>query len=165
MTNLTPRDIADLKKEILSALRCALPGIVESFDPETQTASVRPALRKGSFPLPVIRDVPVFFPGSRDSAITWPISEGDGCLLVFADCDMDALTVLVEKDGPAAARTRWKASASGWVSSPAGNCPCSRRTLCSPAPARRGRRDLPRLCISRPAGPLTSAFPRYPGTR
>ena len=89
MTNLTPRDIADLKKEILSALRCALPGIVESFDPETQTASVRPALRKGSFPLPVIRDVPVFFPGSRDSAITWPISEGDGCLLVFADRDTE----------------------------------------------------------------------------
>ena len=33
-----PSGIGALKKEILSALHCALPGTVEAFDPETQTA-------------------------------------------------------------------------------------------------------------------------------
>ena len=36
-------DAAALKKEILSSLHCALPGTVESFDAETQTAVIRPA--------------------------------------------------------------------------------------------------------------------------
>ena len=65
-----PSGIGALKKEILSALHCALPGTVEAFDPETQTAAVRPALKRrtGSGPgkdacaLPLLRDVPVFMP-------------------------------------------------------------------------------------------------------
>ena len=89
MEHLSLSEIAALKKEIFSSLHCALPGTVESFDPSTQTASVRPALRKGSFLLPALHDIPVFFPGSRISGITWPVSAGDECLLVFADCDLD----------------------------------------------------------------------------
>ena len=85
---LIPRDLAALKEEILSSLHCALPGTVESFDPETQTAVVRPLLKRKT-ELPLLRDVPVFFPGSRNSAVTWPVSAGDGCLVVFADTDMD----------------------------------------------------------------------------
>ena len=47
--SLTPQEILALKQEISSALHCALPGTVESFDASTQTACVRPALkRKGS---------------------------------------------------------------------------------------------------------------------
>ena len=78
-----------LKKEIFSSLHCALPGTVEAFDPETRTVSVRPAVEQGGIPLPLIRDAPVFFPGSRDSALTFPVSPGDGCLLVFADRDTE----------------------------------------------------------------------------
>jgi len=44
-TVLSPQDIAALKKEILSSLHCALPGIVESFDPEAGTAVIRPAVK------------------------------------------------------------------------------------------------------------------------
>ena len=40
---LTPAEAAALKREIFATLRCALPGTVEAFDPETRTASVRPA--------------------------------------------------------------------------------------------------------------------------
>ena len=87
-----PSGIGALKKEILSALHCALPGTVEAFDPETQTAAVRPALkqRTGSGPgkdacaLPLLRDVPVFMP------VPFEVNPGDACLLVFADCDIDA---------------------------------------------------------------------------
>ena len=86
---MTPSVLRDLKREIFSSLRCAVPGTVESYDPGTQTVSVRPAARRKGIPLPLLRDVPVFFPGSRDSALTFPVSPGDGCLLVFADADTD----------------------------------------------------------------------------
>ena len=104
MTALTPRDIADLKREIASSMHCALPGTVESFDPETQTVSVQPALKRGLFSLPVIRDVPVFFPGSKDQAVTWPVSAGDECLLIFADSDIDRWFDSGETEDPSSAR-------------------------------------------------------------
>ena len=87
--SLTPQEVAALKREVLSSLHCAMPGIVESFDADTQTASVRPVLKRNGILLPLIRDVPVFFPGTRESAVTWPVSAGDECLLVFADFDID----------------------------------------------------------------------------
>ena len=83
--SMSPAEIQALKKEILSSLHCALPGTVESFDADTQTASVRPAVKK----LPLLQDVPVFFPGNGAGGVTWPVSPGDGCLLVFADGDTD----------------------------------------------------------------------------
>lgn len=101
---LTPQDIATLKQEILSSLHCSMPGIVESFDPLTQTASVRPALKRGSFLLPVIHNIPVFFPGSRTSGITWPVAAGDECLLIFADFDIDRWFSSGEAGEPDSAR-------------------------------------------------------------
>ncbi len=86
---LTPTEVLALKKEISASVHCALPGTVESFDASSQTACVRPALKQKGILLPVIPDVPVFFPGSRDSAVTWPVTAGDECLLVFADADID----------------------------------------------------------------------------
>lgn len=86
---VSPAVLRAVKDGIIASLHCAMPGTVESFDPETQTASVRPVLKKGSFSLPVIPDVPVFFPGSREGGITWPVTAGDECLLVFADFDID----------------------------------------------------------------------------
>ena len=112
---LSPQEIKALKDEIHASLHCALPGTVEAFDPETQTVSVRPALHLSSRPersgaegsppaLPLIRDVPVFFPGSRDSALTWPVSAGDGCLLVFADADIDRWFETGEPEAPDSGR-------------------------------------------------------------
>ena len=59
--NLTPAEVQALKREISSSLHCALPGIVESFDAASQTACIRPAVRKASAALPVHAFcVPVF---------------------------------------------------------------------------------------------------------
>ena len=92
--SLTPQDVAALKKEILSSLHCALPGIVESYDAETQTATVRPAV-KG---IPLLRDVPVFMPVSFD------VAPGDLCLVIFADCDIDAWFETGQEAVPASGR-------------------------------------------------------------
>lgn len=88
-----------LKQEILESLHCALPGTVVSFDSETQTAVIRPAVKHrlasfrtersgaegspSSVSLPLLRDVPVFMP------VPFDIHEGDACLVIFADRDID----------------------------------------------------------------------------
>ena len=91
---LMPRDIVALKQEIFSSLHCAQPGIVESYDSEKQTVSVRLAV-KG---MPLLRDVPVFMPVSFD------VSPGDACLVIFADRDIDAWLESGEAEEPASGR-------------------------------------------------------------
>ncbi len=75
--SLTPAEVMALKKEILSSLHCALPGIVESFDDSSGTACIRLALSG----MPVLQDVPVFA-GNE-------VNAGDACLVIFTDCDVD----------------------------------------------------------------------------
>ena len=72
-----------LKQEIFHSLHCALPGNVVSFDPDTQTASIQPAVKFGSIPYPVLTDVPVFMP------VPFEVNPGDGCLVIFSDVDID----------------------------------------------------------------------------
>ena len=94
MTSLSPRDISELKKEILSSIHCALPGQVVSFDAETMTAVIRPAV-KG---MPLLRDVPVFMP------VSFEVNEGDLCLVIFADADTDAWFESGEAEGTVSGR-------------------------------------------------------------
>ena len=105
---LTPQDIAALKQEILSSLHCALPGTVESFDADSQTAVIRPGLSvssrpqrsgaEGSLAYPLLRDVPVFMP------VSFEITAGDPCLVIFADCDIDAWFEGGEQEQPVSGR-------------------------------------------------------------
>ncbi len=71
------------KQEIFHSLHCALPGNVVSFDPDTQTASIQPAVKLGYLPYPVLTDVPVFMP------VPFEINPGDACLVIFSDVDID----------------------------------------------------------------------------
>ncbi len=91
---LTPQDIAALKREILSSLHCALPGTVESFDADSQTAVIRPGVQK----MPLLRDVPVFMP------VSFEITAGNPCLVIFADCDIDAWLDGGDSEAPASGR-------------------------------------------------------------
>ena len=77
---MNPADLAALKKEIFSSLHCALPGTVESFDAEKQTAVIRLA----GISLPLLYDVPVYMP------VPFEVNPGDACLVIFADRDIDA---------------------------------------------------------------------------
>ena len=96
---LTPAEVLALKKEIFSSLHCALPGIVESFDEEHVTAVIRPAVKNTTgIALPVLYDVPVFMP------VPFDVNPGDACLIVFADCDIDAWFETGESAIPASDR-------------------------------------------------------------
>ena len=107
-------ELQALKQEIFESLHCALPGIVESYDSETQTAIIRPAVKHrlvssraersgaegspSSVSLPLLRDVPVFMP------VPFEINEGDACLVVFADRDIDAWFETGEAEVPPSGR-------------------------------------------------------------
>ena len=108
--SLTPEERELFRRELLSSLHCALPGIVTAFDPVTQTATVQPAMRSrlsgssDTLLLPLIHDVPVFFPGSRRAAMTFPIEPGDECLLIFADSAIDRWFETGEAEAPDSTR-------------------------------------------------------------
>jgi hypothetical protein len=81
-----------------SKIRVCIPGIVETFDPAKQTATVQPAITENirigqeeakPVKLPVLTDVPVHFPRAGGYSITLPVKQGDECILVFADMCID----------------------------------------------------------------------------
>ena len=80
--------------EMAKGLNCMMPGIIDSYDPEKQTAVVQPAIMRkfvGSDPekLPLLLDVPVVFPAGGNHVLTFPITKGDECVVWFADRAID----------------------------------------------------------------------------
>lgn len=78
----------------LKNLHTSLPGIIASYDPDTQVASVQPAIQrifteKGAVALPLCVDVPVAFPGGGDFFLTFPVAQGDECILLFSERCID----------------------------------------------------------------------------
>lgn len=88
----------NLIDDFFRQLNKILPAIIESFDPELQTASVKPAINKylaseKKFKeLLVIDNVPVIFPFSHIEglSITYPIKKGDLVMLLIPDKEIDA---------------------------------------------------------------------------
>ena len=95
----TPEEIERQKSEDLKAqIRVAMPAIVTSVDLARQVVSVRPALMgklrcyEGNVTetqYPVLTEVPIAFPRAGGLCITYPVAEGDECLVVFADACID----------------------------------------------------------------------------
>ncbi|AMM17515.1 hypothetical protein AX768_25280 [Burkholderia sp. PAMC 28687] len=76
-----------------TGLWTSMPGIVESFDPSTLAATVQIAIKgvvtgpdgTAQFVnMPLLVDVPVHFPRGGNCTLTFPVSKGDECLVVFA---------------------------------------------------------------------------------
>lgn len=77
----------------------SLPGIVQSFDTKAMTVTVQPSIRGRvqqpdgstiSVNMPLLVDVPVIFPSGGGFTLTFPVAQGDECLVVFADRCIDA---------------------------------------------------------------------------
>lgn len=97
--------ISGAQWQLLCGLRCAMPGIVVSFDPVKQTCVIQPAIQELVVPLnadqsassapPVwttidpLEDVPVIMQRAGGYSITFPIVPGTECLLIFADSCID----------------------------------------------------------------------------
>ncbi len=78
-------------------LRVAMPGIIDSWDADTQTASVRLALRERvvnagaekDLDIPLLVDVPVVMPKAGGYALAFTPRQGDEVLVIFADVCID----------------------------------------------------------------------------
>lgn len=84
--------------DIMFRTRCAIPAIIQSYNPSQNTVEAQPAIRErlvmedGSIQylnLPLLINVPVVFPTSGSCSITFPISRGDECLIIFSDLAID----------------------------------------------------------------------------
>lgn len=84
---------------IKNDLRVSCPGIIQSFDADTQTVTVQLALREKMKTLddkeewvqiPPLLDVPIVIPRAGGYALTLPIKKGDECLIMFSDMCIDA---------------------------------------------------------------------------
>ncbi|WP_047236639.1 Gp138 family membrane-puncturing spike protein [Chromobacterium subtsugae] len=82
-----------------AGLWTALPGIIQSFDSDAITATVQPAIQGivqqpgGNYQavnLPLLLDVPVVFPRGGGGVLTFPLTGGDECLVVFSSRCIDA---------------------------------------------------------------------------
>lgn len=77
----------------LASLWTALPGIIQSFNAQEMTCEVQPAIQgkvrneDGSIALvnlPLLLDCPVIFPRGGGCSLTFPIRQGDECLVIFS---------------------------------------------------------------------------------
>lgn len=83
----------------LARLNTSIPGIIDSFDGESQTATVIPAIsmktfiddKEGVLEYPPIINAPIVFPFASTAgfALTLPIRRGDPCLILFSQRPID----------------------------------------------------------------------------
>lgn len=99
----SPPDLADLlqraQRDSSLNLNCCQIGIIESFNPADQTATVQVAIKQieriendGTRILrefPLLIKCPVFHLYGGNSYITMPITAGDNCILLFNDREID----------------------------------------------------------------------------
>lgn len=88
-----------LLDNLSNSLRVSIPGIIQDFDPQTQTATVQVAIREKIanqdlsqewINIPPLLDVPVVLPRAGGFVLTMPIKKGDECLVIFSDMCIDA---------------------------------------------------------------------------
>jgi hypothetical protein len=86
-------------RRVSTYLRCGLPGIIKSFNPTTQYASVQLAIAENvrqpdgsKLPteLPLLDDVLVLLPGDSNYCMTFPSLVGSECYVCFADMCINA---------------------------------------------------------------------------
>lgn len=92
----TPAEIiGNVVDSRINSIHTANIGIIQSYDPSTNRATIQPALnvkyltQSDPIPLPVIENVPIIFPWSSSFSITFPVNPGDYCLLVFIERSID----------------------------------------------------------------------------
>lgn len=104
-------------RQVMLDLNCHALGTVQSFNSETQSATIQinykqTVLRRDangnyknvSLDYPPLLDVPVLIMGGGAAHLTFPITAGDGCLVLFNDRDIDNWIQSGQNLAPASAR-------------------------------------------------------------
>lgn len=98
---ITPTEAEVILDAIESALidvHTMLPGKIESYNADKQTANVQLQVKRalpkadGSYatePLPVLQNIPVHFPRSNGAMLLFPLSKGDFGSVIFSEMSLD----------------------------------------------------------------------------
>lgn len=94
LVNDSTRFMKAFEDRLMQKIRVAAPARVTSVDFEKQTLNAQITIRENVdgqlFGIPELLDVPFFIIGGGDFSMTFPIKEGDECLVVFADSCIDS---------------------------------------------------------------------------
>lgn len=97
--------VEDLVNEMISKVHTSMPGVVKEFAPKTGLATITPtALFKKpdgtTIPYPDVTGVPVVFPQcmGQSATIAYPVSSGDGCLLIISEQSLEYWLYDMETD-------------------------------------------------------------------
>lgn len=93
MTTISEALRLSVKSE-LNNVHTAMPGNIISYDYKTQKARIQPSIRRVYLngvtqDMPILNAVPIIFPRSGDSFISFPVNEGDSCLIIFCERSID----------------------------------------------------------------------------
>ena len=95
-----PKILQQVISRMLLDVNTSMPGTIKSFDKKNQTATIIPNIRSvvnktdgtsSTRQLPELKNVPCLFPYSANSgfSLTFPVKEGDQCLLIFSQRSID----------------------------------------------------------------------------
>ena len=79
-------------------IRCCIPGIIQSYNSENNTAEIQPAIREevvnednsvSYVNLPLLINVPIVFPSTKLGGVRFTLEQGDECIVVFSDLSYD----------------------------------------------------------------------------
>ena len=102
--SFTREELQGLKEDIFRSLHCAMPGQVVTFDFSTFTATIQPMIKtRSGMSLPLLLDVPVYSP-LLGGQMTFDVSPGDFCLVIFADSAIDAWMMSGQESIPVSGR-------------------------------------------------------------
>lgn len=81
--------IGEVLDQRFAHVHTALPGRVEKYYPEDQTADVKPQVYAQGVPLPVLTRLPVAFPRGGGGFLSFPLVPGDFVFVLFAESSLD----------------------------------------------------------------------------
>lgn len=86
--------LSNLKKDIFTNINCMQIGKIDSYDTATQSCTIKIQVKRKiseteSIEYPLLVDCPVFVYQGGGAYIDMPIQEGDYCLVLFNDRDID----------------------------------------------------------------------------
>lgn len=97
------------RQSVMYQLNCHQVGEIVSFDPVTQTAEVQIKMTKDqndkTVEYPVLLDCPCVVLSGGAGNLTFPIKQGDSCLVLFNDRDIDNWYASGQKMNPRTPRT------------------------------------------------------------
>lgn len=76
-----------VQDQVQDRIHTALPGVVQSYDTATQTATVQLAVQLQGVNVPPLQDCPVAWPGGAAGFLHVPLAKGDTCMVIFAESD------------------------------------------------------------------------------